>query len=262
MEIILYSLLAIAIIYALIMLFAFFCSKPMIFPAPAASYDPSLPGLRYIPLSSGQITAFYLEAEQGDAPYTLLYSHGNAEDIGTQLPILKEYASNGWNVLIYDYPGYGLSNGSPSEEAVIASAEAAYQYLIHELNIPADKIVLYGRSLGGGPTIDLASRFENAGVILECTFTSIFRVVTRVAILPWDIFKNIDKIQDIKTPLLIFHGDKDIVVPFSHGQKLYDKAIEPKKNIWINGGGHNNLIELMGKKYWDELQTFRNKLDT
>ena len=103
--------------------------------------------------------------------------------------------------------------------------------------------------MGGGPSIDLASRQPVAGLVIESSFTTAFRVVTRIPIYPFDRFPNIDKIKSINCPVLVMHGNADQVIPFSHGQQLFAIANQPKLSLWVDGAGHLNLLEIAGQKY-------------
>jgi fermentation-respiration switch protein FrsA (DUF1100 family) len=163
-------------------------------------------------------------------------------------------------VFAYDYPGYGLSDGTPSEGGIYAANAAALLHLTGKLGVPANRLVLYGRSLGGGPAVDLASKEPVAGLILESTFTSVFRVMTRWALLPGDQFKNARKIPQITCPLLIMHGTDDRVIPFHHGKKLFDAAHGPKRHLWVQWAGHNNLRDMAGDAYWTTFRSFTSDL--
>ncbi|MEM9226814.1 MAG: alpha/beta hydrolase [Verrucomicrobiota bacterium] len=247
------------VLYLGLMIFALLFANKMIFPAPAASYtdeDPAI--IKILMADGGSISALYLENPQ--ATHTLLYSHGNGEDIGNSPDLWAGLRSQGYNVLVYDYPGYGTSGGDPSEQGCYNAIDAAYAYLTEDKGIPPGQIVLFGRSLGGGPSIDLAARETVGGVILDGTFTSTFRVMTHWKILPWDCFDNIAKIDLINCPLLVIHGTDDRTVPFWHGKALYTKAKEPKNYLWVEGAGHNNLIETAGDDYAKAIAAFRHSL--
>ncbi|MEM8549949.1 MAG: alpha/beta hydrolase [Verrucomicrobiota bacterium] len=248
-----------AVFYLGLMIFAWLFANKMIFPAPPASYTDADPGVFKIPMAGGgTISALYLENPQ--ATHTLLYSHGNGEDIGSNPTLQAGLRDLGFNLLIYDYPGYGTTGGEPSEQGCYAAINAAYAYLTQDKGIPPEQIVLFGRSLGGGPSIDLAARETVGGVILDGTFTSTFRVMTHCKIRPWDCFDTIAKIDRIDCPLLVIHGTQDRTVPFWHGKALYEKAKEPKSHLWVEGAGHNNLIETAGDDYGKVIAAFRDSL--
>ncbi len=204
------------------------------------------------------IKATYLPVEGSE--YTLLYSHGNAEDLGRLDDLFKIYQAKGFSIFAYDYQGYGLSDGKPSQSRSYKDIEAAYRYLNDKLHIPPKKIIAYGRSLGGGPTVELASKYPVGGVILEATFTSAYRVVTRYPVIPFDKYKNLSKIKKINCPLLVIHGSQDSIISDYHGKKLFSKANEPKFYYEIKGADHNDLIQVAKQEYWDKLNEFINSL--
>ena len=157
-----------------------------------------------------QISAVYLP--NLDARFTLLCSHGNAEDIGLTRPSLELMRQHGYAVFAYDYRGYGTSQGKPSEQGCYQDVEAAYQYLVEELHVPADRIIIHGRSLGGALAVYVASCRPAVGLVLESAFVSAFQCVTRLP-LPGDKFRNIDRIGQVHCPVLIMNGTRDQVVP-------------------------------------------------
>lgn len=189
-----------------------------------------------------------------------MFSHGNAEDIGTIEPFILNLVRNGFAVLVYDYRGYGTSQGSPSEDNTREDIDAAFQYLMDIQKIPADKVILHGRSLGGGVAVDLASRVQVGGLILESTFTSASRVLTRYRVLPFDGFDNIGKLPTVNCPVLIIHGIQDGVIPFHHGKDLFAVAKEQKTSLWIQHAGHNNVINVEKERYLVAIQSFAESL--
>ncbi|ABG53945.1 conserved hypothetical protein [Trichodesmium erythraeum IMS101] len=240
-------ILSILIIYILIGLWAFFFSDRLIFLPRPSSYQKNQDFVKLQSRDRTQITGIYLPLPK--AEYTILYSHGNAEDLGEILPRLRDLRDIGFSIFSYDYQGYGTSQGKPSVDGAYQDINAAYEYLTKKLGIPANKIIVYGRSVGGGPSIDLASRQPVAGLVIESSFTTAFRVVTRIPIYPFDRFPNIDKIKSINCPVLVMHGNADQVIPFSHGQQLFAIANQPKLSLWVDGAGHLNLLEIAGQKY-------------
>jgi fermentation-respiration switch protein FrsA (DUF1100 family) len=204
------------------------------------------------------ITVFYLPNPQ--AAYVVLFSYGNGEDLEADMDFLHELKMHGWAACGYDYPGYGLSTGHPSESGCVAAINAAYDYLTKEMHIPPERIVLYGRSLGSGPTVDLASRKPIGGLILEGAYLSIYRVVTHYRILPWDVFNNLAKISSIHVPLLSFHAQNDHVIPFWQGEKLYDAYNGPKTHFWVPGADHNTILNVAWDEYWKAVDQFQHSL--
>jgi fermentation-respiration switch protein FrsA (DUF1100 family) len=164
-------------------------------------------------------------------------------------------------VLAYDYHGYGASAGKPSERATYLDIDAAYEYLTTSKGIPPERIVLFGHSLGGGPSVDLAARRPIGGLILDSAFTSAFRAVTQVPILPFDKFRNIAKIRRVRAPVLVMHGTADRVVPFRQGTALYRAAGEPKSRLWVVQGGHEGLYRASDGEYRSAVNGFCEGLE-
>ncbi len=200
------------------------------------------------------ITALYLP--NPSARFTLLFSHGNAEDLGGDLPLLDIYRRAGFAVLAYDYRGYGTSQGRATEPGVYADVEAAYAALIGPLHIPASQIISMGRSLGSAAAIHLAATHPTAGLVAEAPFLSAFRALTRVQLLPWDKFNNASKIRHVHVPVLVIQGTADEVVPFRQGQRIFALANGPKRSLWIRGAHHNDVILVAPTEYLEALRAF------
>ena len=195
-----------------------------------------------------------------DARFTILFSHGNAEDIGDIEPLALYLRDAGFAVLTYDYRGYGTSEGVPSEEKSYEDIDAAYRYLTEELKVPEEKIILHGRSLGGGPSTDLAARQPVGGLILESTFTTAFRTVIPFTLFPFDKFRNANKIVAAKCPVLVIHGREDRTVGFHHGEALFAAAPGAKYQLWVDDAGHNDLAIVAGDSYLDAIREFSSIL--
>jgi len=255
-------LLIVAVWLALALLAVF--SDRLIFHPQSSTYrdaDLAQQGAQVFKLRSGDktITAAYLPNAQ--ARYTLLFSHGNAEDLGDDLPLLKAFRSAGYGVFAYDYRGYGTSEGTASEKAVYQDVTAAYDYLTRTLSVPPERVISFGRSLGSAAAIELAATRPVAGLIVEAPFLSAFRVITRVQLLPWDKFENARKMRHIRQPVLVIHGRNDGIVPFWHGQRIYDLASQPKRSLWIDRAGHNDVLFVAQQQYFDALRDFGPWLD-
>ena len=239
---------SIIFVYVAVGLYLFFFADGMIFlpPSPVSYTDND--ALIRIPTSGGRtIAATYLP--NPEATYTILHSHGNASDLGQIYPFLLALQHAGFAVLAYDYQGYGLSDGRPTERNTYRDIEAAYSYLVNDLKTPPETIILHGRSVGGGPSTYLAARHPVGGLILESTFTKIFRVVVPVKLFPFEKFPNISRLRRVECPILIFHGTADDTVPFEHSEQLYAAAPSPKRFIVVEGAGHNNV-------FWQDETTY------
>ncbi|KAK1432955.1 hypothetical protein QVD17_09858 [Tagetes erecta] len=178
------------------------------------------------------------------ASLTLLYSHGNAADLGQMYDLFCELSVHlRVNLMGYDYSGYGQSSGKPSEQNTYADIEAAYRCLIETYGVKEEDIILYGQSVGSGPTLDLASRLSRLrAVVLHSPIMSGLRVMYPVKRTYWfDIYKNIDKIPLVKCPVLVIHGTADDVVDYSHGKQLWELCVEKYEPLWIKGGNHCDL---------------------
>ena len=195
----------------------------------------------------GDLHAWWIPAERPDAP-TLLYLHGNSRNIGYNLENALRYRTLCCSLLLVDYRGYGKSGGGkPSEAKVYEDAEAAWQYLLEQRGMKPQQTFIYGHSLGGAVAIDLALRHpEAAGLIAESTFTSM-RAMSElkhdflpVGLLLNQRFESLQKIAQLKIPLLLIHGTWDKKVPVSMAQQLFEAASQPKTLILIEGGEHSN----------------------
>ncbi|WP_197985574.1 alpha/beta hydrolase [Leptolyngbya sp. Cla-17] len=238
--------------------FAFFYGERLIFLPRPRSYQDSPEILKLTTHSGEQISALYLP--NPTATYTVLYSHGNAEDLGRIRQRLERLKNLGVSVFAYDYRGYGTSQGKPSEQNAYQDIEAAYRYLTVTLGISPNRIILYGRSLGSGTSVEIASREAIAGLILESPFTSTFRVITQIAVVPFDRFDNLRKIEKVRCPVLFLHGTQDGLIPFRHSEILLRQVRSSKQLVAIAGADHNDLLEIAGTQYNQAIQTFIQQL--
>lgn len=238
-----------------ILMMAGFVDRLIFFP-PAPSYDQATRRLVRLKSATGdEIAAFHRETP--GAALTVLFAHGNAEDLGHGFGHADRYVQLGVSLLSFDYPGYGLSTGKPSEGGAYAAADAAYEYLREQVGLDAEAIVAHGRSLGGGVMVDLASRVPVGGLIIESSFVSVYRVVTRVPLLPIDQFKSLAKLADVHAPVLVMHGQRDEVIAPWHGRRLFEALPGHRRSsLWVEDAGHNDLAEVAGQSYWDALATF------
>lgn len=228
----------------------------MIFLPQPSSYPDSDEVLKLPVTATEKISALYLP--NPNATFTLLYIHGNAEDLGDIRPRLQQLQQSGFNVFAYDYRGYGTSDGQPSEHNAYQDAKKAYTYLTQQLDVKPNRLIVHGRSLGGGSAVYLATQYPVAGVVLESTFTSTFRVVVPIPVLPFDKFANLQRLQQVKAPVLVMHGELDQVIPIDHGRRLYEAASGPKQFLWVPSAGHNNFPQTAGEQYFQALTGFQD----
>ncbi|RVE68418.1 hypothetical protein OJAV_G00091110 [Oryzias javanicus] len=171
-----------------------------------------------------------------NARYTLLFSHGNAVDLGQMSSFYIGLGSRiNCNIFSYDYSGYGASSGKPSEKNLYADVEAAWHALRSRYGIRPENVIVYGQSIGTVPSVDLASRYESAAVVLHSPLTSGMRVAfpdTKKTYC-FDAFPNIDKISKVTSPVLVIHGTEDEVIDFSHGLALYERCQRPVEPLWV-----------------------------
>ena len=213
-------------------------------------------------LTSGQVNISAVYLPNVSARYTLLFSHGNAEDLGDDLPMLNELRRAGFAIFAYDYRGYGTSQGVSSETSLYEDVDAAYQYLRCTLHLSPDRIISFGRSLGCAAAIRLAATRSVAGLIVEAPFLSAFRVLTHVRLLPWEKFDNAANIRRVHRPVLVIHGRSDRVVPWSHGERIYELANEPKRYLWVDRAGHNDVLPFAARRYFAAINDFAGLLDS
>jgi pimeloyl-ACP methyl ester carboxylesterase len=235
----------------------FYAASALFQPAYGSRAEPA--GLLRIPQPQGEpLAGVYLPNPK--AKYTIWFFHGNAEALGDTMPFLEAMRAHGYAVFAFDYPGYGLSAGEPTEESVNAATLAAAFYLRHTLRVPLTQVVLYGHSLGGGPAVELAAQVPVAGLVLQSAFTSVYRVMTHWRLLPFDKFENLAKIGHVSCPVFVMHGTFDRVVPFHHGQALFQAVPGRKAALWIDTAGHNNFLQVAGARYWAGLKHFTESL--
>jgi abhydrolase domain-containing protein 17 len=246
-------LFAISLLIAGLFVLLVYNADSVIFQPHASSYKDTAEVVKITSADGNKISAFYLP--NPSAKFTLLVSHGNAEDIGDGRGWHEDLHQAGFSVLAYDYQGYGTSQGKPSEKKLYEDEMAAYEFLTANLKVPPEHIIVLGRSVGSGPAVHLAARRPVAGLVLESPFLSAFRVITRVPV-GFDKFPNYKEIGRVRCPVLIMHGTRDEVIPIWHGRKLHELANEPRRFVAIEGAGHNDLEMVAGKTYVNALRDF------
>jgi len=200
------------------------------------------------------------------ARLTLLWCHGNAGNISHRLDIIKNLHALGINIFIFDYRGYGKSEGEPDEEGIYRDGVAAYEYLVKKREIHPDSIVLFGESLGTAVAVDLAVKRNIRALVLQSAFTNAKDMAVRmfpIPVPPFIIhskFDSIDKIRQVRVPVFFIHGDDDTIVPVELGRKLFDAANEPKEFYQIAGADHNDTHLVAGKEYYRRIGAFLAEL--
>jgi uncharacterized protein len=197
----------------------------------------------------------------GVRPDNILMFHGNAGHRGHRLDWARGFHELGYGVFLLDYRGYGGSEGSPTEEGISLDARAALAWLRQK----PGRVIYLGESLGSGPAVELALYQTPAALILHAPFTSAVDVgkaaypYLPVSLLLRDRYENDRKIAKVGSPVLIIHGERDSVVPFRLGRKLFELAADPKEWLPISDADHNDLALAGGRRYWDTIESFLEK---
>lgn len=182
------------------------------------------------------------------AAYTLLFFHGNGGNISHRGDTLAIFHRLGLNVFIIDYRGYGRSEGEPDEQGLYRDARAAWHHLVQQRQLAPQRVILFGRSLGGAVALDLATQVQPAGLILESTFSTaremaaeLFPLFSSLIVLRYD-FNNSAKIARVHSPLLMLHSPQDEIIPYRLGRKLYAAAAAPKQFVELQGGHNDGFL--------------------
>jgi fermentation-respiration switch protein FrsA (DUF1100 family) len=184
----------------------------------------------------------------------VLHFHGNAGNISHRLAEAAALAGAGFDVLLFDYRGYGRSTGQPHEAGLYHDARAARAALAGRLGGDPKRLLYVGESLGGAVALALAVEQPPGGLVLQSTFTSV-RELARLhyplvpPFLVPDAYPSLRRIERLLAPLLVIHGEMDAIAPFAHGRALFEAAPEPKQFHPVTGAGHNDLLAVMGRSY-------------
>lgn len=247
-------------VYLIVLVFAWLFSDRLIFQPQPSTYREGGDIYRIPVTASEQIGVAGLT--NAAAPYTVLFCHGNAEDIGDLHDFYGWYRAQGFQVYGFDYRGYGISDGSPSVAKACADGEAALNHLVRDKGIPLNRIILHGRSVGAGIAAHLAAKYNVAGLVMESPFLTAFRVRTVIPIAPFDKLRNNRRIREIACPLLVIQGENDEVIPVWHGRRLFELAKVPKRAWWVPRARHNDILLTDEQGYWEQLTGFRDWLGT
>jgi fermentation-respiration switch protein FrsA (DUF1100 family) len=204
---------------------------------------------------------------QSDTARWILILHGNAGNLAT--PGRPEHDRQmlglGLGLLALDYRGYGESEGKPSEKGLYADARAAYDYLVKVRHIPANRIVIYGHSLGSAVAVELATEVPAAGLIIEGALTSVpdrgaeLWPLIPVRLIARNRFASLDRIGKIKMPVLLIHGRDDLTIPIAHGRRLFEAAPEPRTFLEV-AGGHDDAYSVGASEYQAGIRRFLQSL--
>lgn len=216
--------------------------------------------------SKEKIHGWWIPSASGSDQPVIIHFHGNSSNIGANLGYVQMFHQMGFSVLLIDYRGFGQSSPRfPSEKIVYADTEVAWNYLINQQKVNPQQVVIFGHSLGGAIAIELATRHpEISGVIVESSFTSMIDMVDyqgKYWMFPvnWLLqqrFASIEKVNQLKMPILFTHGTADTVVPHQMSQALYAAAIEPKQLLIVEDGDHNHVAQIGGVQYFETVQQF------
>jgi len=261
-------LIAAAGFYVLLALMLFLFQDRMVFlsnlPGRALTATPRDAGFDYedvtLETSDGlKLHGWYVPAAQ--ARGVVLFLHGNAGNISHRLDSIAIFRELGLDTLIIDYRGYGQSQGKPSEQGTYLDAEAAWHYLVSDREVAAERIIVFGRSLGGAVAAWLANQYRPAALIIESTFSSALDMARKLyPFMPVRLITRLDYpvqlyVSRLHCPLLVIHSRDDEIIPFTMAEAIYDSAAEPKSllEIW---GDHNNGFLLSGDRYLSGLNEF------
>lgn len=198
-----------------------------------------------LPTDQGTTVAWLIPAAgaSADSPTPLVvFFHGNAELIDHQHAVLDLYRSMGVSVLLIEYRGYGLSDGTPSEAHIVLDSVAVIEQVLARDDVDPGKLILHGRSIGGGLATQVALKTNPAAIIVESTFTSISGMAMRYGVPPFIVtspLKSEEAFKQLDIPILILHGKHDTIVPVSHGHRL--KAAAEDATLVLFESGHNDL---------------------
>ena len=247
--------------------------KVIFFPESEITRTPSHVGLYFqdVSFAASDGTRLHGWFVPGRGDDTLLWFHGNAGNIGHRSDFLMLFNRHiDANIFIFDYRGYGRSEGKPSERGMYSDAEAALEYLRSRGDVDMDRLILFGRSLGCAVAVEMATRHPYKAVILESPFTSL-EAIAKIArpkpfaflplhkVVMWLLqsrFDSLSKIHGVQGPLLILHGANDDIIAIDMARELFEAAVDPKVFYEIAGAGHNDTYLIGGEDYFAVLREF------
>lgn len=261
-------LLAGALVYGALLLFLYLYQSHLLFladiPSRGVEATPADVGLAYEPVTlvtsdKIKLDGWFLPAPE--ARGVILFCHGNAGNISHRLDSLLIFHRLGFSTLIFDYRGYGRSQGTPTEAGTYVDVETAWQYLVLERHIDPGRIILFGRSLGAAVAAKLATVHQPGALIIESSFTSVPDMAAQLyPLLPARLLSRLnynvlDYVEQVSCPLLVVHSPDDEIIPFSHGERIFSAARPPKMFLKLKGG-HNEGFFVTGPAYPQGLDDF------
>ncbi len=254
----------IVIFYLIYCGFLFLMQRQMMYPrwlvsAPADAKPPAVAERIWLEMDYGKVEAWFLPpaTDPVQTPYpVVIFGHGNGEVIDFWPDLFKEFNRMGMGLLLVEYPGYGRSEGDPSQKRITDVFTAAYDAVAKRPEVDNARMVLFGRSLGGGAICQLAARRPSAAMILMSTFTSARSFAIRYlspGFLMRDPFDNLSVVQSYSNPILIMHGTHDEVVPYRHGKQLHEAASD--STLITYNSGHNDCPPDW-RAFWKDVQGF------
>ena len=253
-------------IYAAVCIYIYFAQdKLFYYPTKGMAVDPAELGFEYeeIFLNVGESDSICVWFFPQDINYlkhkTILFCHGNAGNLSYRMETIAFLKKLGVNVLLFDYRGFWKSSGKSSELNTYEDAMACYNWLVDVKGVKPENIIIFGRSLGGAVAIELATKEDCAGLIVESSFTSAAAIGSHafpmfpIKLLAKYKYDSINKIKDVNCPILITHSSEDDMIPFRMGQMLFEQAREPKQFFTLSGG-HNQRLYFSNPEYFEAMK--------